>query len=71
MVFRKHPEISAYEEGEQEAVQAHAWIAENKWGIEKVQEVGQGALDLLENNERVANDPEWQEILRGFLSKLD
>lgn len=73
MAWRQKPEVSAYEEGQWKA-ETYITNWQENYGDEatqKIQDAGQAAFDLLNNSPKVASDPEYQELLRGYLSKFD
>lgn len=73
MAWRKHPEISAFEEGQQEGGQtiedilAGHYSREYGSAQEAIEGYGRGAHARLQNT----SDSEQREQLQGYLSKFD
>lgn len=71
-IFRKKPEISAYEEGQQEAENMVGYWEETYGAIGTLAHLDNAAqaAENMFDHPRVQREPEWQELLHGYLSKL-
>lgn len=72
MVWRKHPEMSAYDEG---ALEAENWqgYVQGTYGDQAFSMLQKSATDAYAflDHPRVQADPEHQELLHGYLSRFD
>lgn len=73
MVHRNKPELSAYAEGQ--------WLGERtidslqklygENAMKRIYDTGRAAFEMLHSDIRPRDDPDWSELLRGYLSKFD